>query len=184
MTNDLLSGHAAPGFDDPLGMLAACHRRIEKQLATLDRLQRHLPEHGADEDARAAARAIMRYFDGAALNHHADEEHSVFPRLIAARGAEAENVAARLEREHEQLAALWARLRPLLVGIATGERANLSPHDVTAVRDAYDSHIALEENELIPMAAAAFDAQTLAAIGREMAARRNVEQGGAREESR
>ncbi len=173
-TNDLLGGHAAPSFDDPLGMLRACHRRIEKQLATLERLQRHLPEHGCDEDAKAAARAVMRYFDTAAVNHHADEEDSVFPRLVALRGEPARVVAARLSREHEALAAHWARLRPLLVGIATGERANLSAHDVTVTRDAYDGHIALEETELIPLAEAAFDASTIADIGREMAARRNA----------
>ena len=46
MTDHLLSDPAAPSFDDPLGMLSACHRRIERQLATLARLQRHLPEHG------------------------------------------------------------------------------------------------------------------------------------------
>jgi hemerythrin-like domain-containing protein len=175
MNNDLFAGHTAPTFDDPLAMLRACHRRIEKQLATLDRLQRHLPEHGCDDDARAAARAIMRYFDTAAVNHHADEEESVFPRLVALRGEEARAVAARLEEEHVALAAGWARLRPLLAGIATGERANLSAHDVALAREPYDRHIAVEETVLIPMAAAAFDAATLAAIGREMATRRNVD---------
>ena len=35
MGRDLLQDHAAPGYDDPLGMLSACHRRIERQLATL-----------------------------------------------------------------------------------------------------------------------------------------------------
>ena len=81
MATDLFSDATAPSFDDPLGMLAACHGRIERQLATLERLQRHLPEHGCDVDARAAARGILRYFDTAAPNHHADEEASVFPRL-------------------------------------------------------------------------------------------------------
>ena len=74
----------APSFDDPLGMLRACHGRIERQLVTLGRLVRHLPEHGAGcRRARRGARAILRYFDTAAPNHHADEEASVFPRLLA-----------------------------------------------------------------------------------------------------
>jgi hypothetical protein len=55
MTADPLSNSLAPGFDDPLGMLVACHRRIERELITLGRLQRHLPEHGCDDAARAAA---------------------------------------------------------------------------------------------------------------------------------
>src|SRR5512133_3919118 len=141
MNLDLLGGHTAPSFDDPLGMLRACHRRIEKQLATLDRLQRHLPEHGHDDDARNAARAILRYFDTAAVNHHADEEHSIFPRLALAAAAEAKALTADLERQHRDLAEQWAHLRPLLVGIAAGQRANLAPRDVTALREAYAQHI-------------------------------------------
>ena len=83
MAADSIFKPVTPGFDDPLGMLAACHRRIERELATLERLQRHLPEHGCDDDARAAAGAILKYFDGAAPNHDADEEQSLFPRLLA-----------------------------------------------------------------------------------------------------
>jgi hemerythrin-like domain-containing protein len=175
MSNDLLSDPAAPGYDDPLGMLSACHGRIERQLATLARLQRHLPEHGCDTDARAAARGILRYFDTAAPNHHADEEASVFPRLRAALPGRADTLIAELEREHRTLAANWRHLRPLLAAIAAGARANLSPKQVALVRAAYAAHIAKEEDELIPLAARAFNAAMLTAIGREMAARRGVD---------
>lgn len=174
---DLLSGQTAPSYDDPLGMIRACHRRIERQLATLDRLQRHLPEHGCDDDARAAARAILRYFDTSAVHHHADEEESLFPRLAAAAGHEAQAIAAELERDHEVLAERWARLRPLLVGIASGQRAVLAPKDVTDMREAYDRHIVREETELLPIASAQLGAAALKEIGQEMAARRNVETG-------
>jgi hemerythrin-like domain-containing protein len=173
MARDLFPEAAAATFDDPLGMLKACHSRIERQLMTLGRLQRHLPQNGCDDDARAAARAILRYFDLAAPNHHADEETSIFPRL-AAKAPQARSLLEQLERDHATLAAGWTRLRPLLASIAAGQRANLSAKDVAVVRRAYESHIAREEGELIPLAAAAFDAETLAAIGREMAARRNV----------
>ncbi len=173
MANELFPDVAAPSFDDPLGMLSACHGRIERQLATLGRLQRYLPQHGCDTDARVAARAILRYFDLAAPNHHADEEASVFPRLAAA-SPSAKKLLDDLERDHAALAQSWTRLRPLLASIAAGQRANLSAKDVAAVRRAYDAHIAREENELLPLAAATFDAEVLAAIGREMAQRRNV----------
>jgi len=173
MARDLFPETAAATFDDPLGMLKACHGRIERQLMTLGRLQRHLPQFGCDDDARAAARAILRYFDLAAPNHHADEEASVFPRLIAMAPL-ARGLLDELERDHATLADRWTRLRPLLASIAAGQRANLSAKDVANVRRAYESHIAREEGELIPLAASTFDAQTLAAIGKEMAARRNV----------
>jgi hemerythrin-like domain-containing protein len=175
MAAAFLSEPAAPSFDDPLGMLSACHGRIERHLGTLERLQRHLPEHGADLDARAAARGILRYFDIAAPHHHADEERSLFPRLRRARPNDAPPLLAALEQEHESLAAKWRRLRPLLTGIAAGNRANLSARDVAEIRSAYLAHIAHEERELIPFAAATLDATALAEIGAEMAARRGVD---------
>jgi hemerythrin-like domain-containing protein len=175
MATDPFSDATAPAFDDPLGMLAACHRRIERQLVTLDRLQRHLPEFGCDTDARAAARGILKYFDTAAPNHHADEEASVFPRLRTAVPGHAGALTGDLEDDHRTLAANWRRLRPLLAGIAAGARANLSAKHVADVRAAYSAHIAREEDELIPLAARTFDAATLAEIGREMAARRGVD---------
>jgi hemerythrin-like domain-containing protein len=174
MAFDPFSESTAPSFDDPLGMLRSCHRRIERQLATLDRLQRHLPEHGCDADARTAARTIMKYFDTAAPNHHADEEASVFPRLMAALPGRADALIADLERDHDTLAENWRKLRPLLAAIAAGARANLSPRQVDGVRAAYETHIAREEGELIPLAAQALDADALAEIGSEMAARRGA----------
>jgi len=177
MAATLFSEHAAPGFDDPLGMLRACHGRIERQLETLHRLQRHLPEHGCDLDARAAARGILRYFDTAAPHHHEDEEESVFPRLEAARPGEAGLLIAELARDHALLAAHWRKLRPLLAAIACGQRANLPPRQVADVAGAYERHIAREERDLIPLAQRCFDTATIAAIGREMAQRRGVDPG-------
>ena len=173
MPHDPFAVNAAPGFDDPLGMLRACHRRIERQLATLGRLLRHLPEHHADADARAAATAIMRYFDTAAINHHADEEQSLFPRLVAA-APDARELVRHLEREHVTLAARWARLRPLLSAIVARGGAFLPVKDVDAFRAAYAAHIAREEGELLPRAEQVLATKDLAAIGAEMAARRDV----------
>ena len=77
-------GHTAPdgGFEVPLEMLSACHHRVERQCATLRRLVAHLATRGADADAAAAAAAVLRYFDSAAKDHHADEEQDLFPALI------------------------------------------------------------------------------------------------------
>jgi hemerythrin-like domain-containing protein len=174
MATNPLSDQATPGFDDPLGLLAACHRRIERQLATLARLQRHLPENGCDAGARAAARAILRYFDTAAPNHHTDEEQSLFPR-VAALTQQADALLGELEREHARLADNWRKLRPLLASIAAGRRATLPPRQVIDVAGTYRAHIAKEESRLLPLAERIFDAPALKAIGDEMAARRGVE---------
>jgi hemerythrin-like domain-containing protein len=170
--NPLLPTDAAT-FDDPLAMLVACHGRIRKQLATLGRLERHLPEHGHDADARAAARAILRYFDSAAVHHHEDEEASLLPRLVA-RVPEARALAPRLLAEHRELAERWRTLRPLLSGIAAGQRAVMPPRLVLEITAAYESHIAIVEAELIPLAQDVLPPDEIAAIGREMAQRRGV----------
>ena len=130
MAAHFLSDQTAPNFDDPLGMLTACHGRIGRQLETLARLQRHLPENGCDHDARVAARGILKYFDTAAPNHHADEEASLFPRLARALPDGIGTLLADLERDHATLAVNWRKLRPLLAAIAGGQRANLPPGQV------------------------------------------------------
>jgi hemerythrin-like domain-containing protein len=165
--------HSAPGFDDPIGVLRACHRRMERQLATLSRLCRHLPEHHADEDARTAAAAILRYFDTAAVNHPADEEATLLPRLRAARP----DVAAlcfEIERDHVALGERWQRLRPRLAAVAVGRSGYLPIREVEAFRGGYAAHIAKEEASLLPVAMQALEGAMLAEIGEEMAARRNL----------
>ena len=171
--NPSLPGADAATFDEPLAMLVACHGRIHKQLGTLARLERHVPVHGHDADARAAARAIMRYFDSAAVHHHEDEEQSLMPRVLA-KAPEARALASRLARDHDALAEHWRKLRPLLSGIATGQRAALPPKLVRDVTEAYEAHIAFEENELIPLAQDVLGADEIAAMGREMMLRRGV----------
>ncbi|MCC6195223.1 MAG: hemerythrin domain-containing protein [Burkholderiales bacterium] len=164
----------APNFDDPLGVLRACHRRIERQLATLRRLRKHLPAHHADNDARSAAAAILRYFDSAARNHHADEELSLFPRLAAAWPPEGGKLAATLASEHIELDRRWFRLRPLLAAIVGRGNAYLPVKEVEDFCAAYEAHIGREEAQVLPRARAVLDAATLATIGAEMAERRDL----------
>src|SRR5665647_521132 len=67
----------AVGFEQPFEMLEACHERVNRMLALLVRLREYLPGHGTDDNARQAARDVMRYFDLAAPHHHQDEELSL-----------------------------------------------------------------------------------------------------------
>ena len=76
----------APDFDQPVAVLKHCHGRIRKQLATLEKLLAHLPGHGADEQARQAASAVLKYFEKAAHLHHEDEEQDLIPMLRAVAG--------------------------------------------------------------------------------------------------
>jgi hemerythrin-like domain-containing protein len=160
-----------PSFDDPLAMLRACHGRLEHQLATLERLARHLPEHGCDANARAAARAILRYFDSAEPNHHADEEASIFPRLLA-HTPSVRNLVERLADEHDRMHANWRKARPLLAGIASGQRANLPPRIVHDMQRIYAAHLEIEHESLLPVCEDLLTHAELAEISGEMAARR------------
>lgn len=60
-------------------MLEACHERVQRTLGLLGRLREHVRKQGVDNDARQAARDVLRYFDIAAPLHHQDEELHVFP---------------------------------------------------------------------------------------------------------
>ena len=153
-------------------MLAACHDRVERSLALLERLQAHLGEHGPDAAARDAARDVLRYFDLAAPHHHQDEERHVLPVLRAAgQGA----LADRIEREHVALTGAWAALRPGLQALVDTARAPDPMRDGWAgFAAAYRAHAVLEDSDVFPRARPVLDARSQAAMGREMAARRGA----------
>lgn len=169
---------AAVGFDSPLAMLAECHRRVERQCATLDRLVPHLAAHGSDAAAREAAAAVMRYFDTAAQNHHADEEDDLFPALIESMaGSDAvclREIIHRLLDDHHALGQRWAALRRTLQQVVEGKPAALDGSEVQAFAEHYASHIALEEGELLPMAARLLGDDALERIGDAMRSRRGL----------
>jgi hemerythrin-like domain-containing protein len=160
-------------------MLSACHARIEHQCATLRRLVLHLASHGADEDARSAATAVMRYFDTAAKHHHEDEEKDLFPALIESM-AGSDPVCLRemtqgLAAEHRELEARWHRLRTVLEQIAAGNAVTLNSDDVEALVRLYERHMEREEQELLPMAARLLSDEELERIGRAMRKRRGIQ---------
>ena len=172
--SDLLGGAFVSSFDNPLEMLLACHGKIQSQCATLRKLLQHLSSYGCDEQARQAAQAILRYFDTAGENHHADEEQDLFPRLLATPNAEVHELIARLLDEHKVLNAAWQQLRPLLLGIAEGCAPELDIKSVEHFISVHDRHIFLENTQLLPQAAKLLNHMQLEALGRSMAARRGV----------
>lgn len=175
-----LPGHSAPtaGFEVPLEMLAACHLRVESQCATLLRLVPHVAAHGADEPAREAAAAVLRYFDTAAVHHHADEEVDLFPALIESMaGSDAvclRELVAALTADHRELERRWRGLRRALEALANGHGATLAADEVQAFVQRYQEHIAREEAELLPMAARLLSDAELDRIGLAMRARRGA----------
>jgi hemerythrin-like domain-containing protein len=173
----------AVGFDTPLAMLAECHRRVERQCATLARLVPHLAARGSDAAAAEAATAVMRYFDTAAPNHHADEEDDLFPALLESMaGSDAvclREIIASLSADHRELDRRWAALRRVLEPVAAGLPGALSADDVKSFADLYARHIAREEGELLPMAERLLADADLDRIGASMRCRRGLVDGDA-----
>lgn len=164
-------------FDEPFEMLRACHERVHRMLALLDRLREHVQGHGADPHARAAARDVMRYFDQAAPQHHRDEELHVFPPLLAQGHPDTVAVVARLRQDHVQMESRWAAARDILAQIADASLTALTPaHQATldAFAGLYAGHIQAEEDIAYPAAASLLQGEALQAMGREMMARRGV----------
>ena len=173
MTRSLL-GAAAPGFDAPLDVLEACHGRIARQCDTLEKLLDHLPAHGTDAQAQQAARAVLAYFDTAAVHHHDDEERNLFPLLEAANAPGACDLVETLTLEHDQQALLWRRLRIELQGIAAGASPALDAALARRFVALNRTHLEFENAHLLPLARRTLDAAALVRLGRAMAARRGV----------
>jgi hemerythrin-like domain-containing protein len=169
---------AVVGFDDPLEMLLACHRRIEKQLETLKRLRAHLESGPMDAEASRAAQSVLRYFPRSALHHQEDEEKDVFP-LLALRidepGERSRFDALReeLERDHREIESIWARLKKPLEGIAEGLPRVLPASDVHAFVAAYTRHILAEESSLQDLFDRWLNDEDRRELGRSMSARRS-----------
>ncbi|MBT9590903.1 MAG: hemerythrin domain-containing protein [Thiobacillus sp.] len=173
MTASLL-GSAAPGFDRPLDVLEACHGRISKQCDTLDKLLAHLPIHGADTQAQQAARAVLAYFDTAAMHHHDDEERNLFPLLELVGASGACELVATLTLEHDELALLWRRVRMELQQIASAAASALDEGLTRRFIALNRSHLEFENAYVLPLARQVLGVAEIERLGRAMAARRSV----------
>ena len=160
----------APGFEDPIGLLASCHERIEGHCATLERLKAHVRVHGGDREAREAAARVFQYFAQAGRWHHEDEERDLAPLLERHGDPALSAVVARLMAEHRDLERAYAPIERALQSLpASPGELPIEPY-VSLIR----AHIAAENTQLLPRARAVLGPSEVAALGRAMAARRGV----------
>ncbi len=172
-------GSPAVGFEQPFEMLVACHERVRRSLALLQRLIDHVASQGHDAQSRAAAGDVLRYFDLAAPLHHQDEELHVFPMLPADGDAALAAAVAGLRRDHARMEALWAGLRTTLGAWSRADAAGgVDPALRQQVADfvgLYGAHIEVEEGRVFPAARARMEAPRLAAMSADMQRRRRNE---------
>jgi hemerythrin-like domain-containing protein len=170
------------GYDEPLGLLSDCHRRIERFLAALVLTTSAGNGGPLTRQQRADIEGALTYFANAAPKHTADEEESLFPRLRGVADADAVRALATIERlehdhdvadEHHRCAD--ALLRQWLADdrLDASSLGKLRAH-LAALQTLYSAHIAVEDRELFPAAGRVLTRDDLATIGREMAARRRL----------
>lgn len=165
------------GFDDPIGMLTDCHRRIENFLRVLDIVRNRAKGRTLSEEEASAVRASLDYFRTGGRRHTADEEESLFPRLRAQLSAQDFKELDGLEHEHQFADARHAEVDDLYTHwISAGtlndaESARLATAVDELVR-MYAGHIRIEEEVVFPRAARALDPETVKAIGDEFRKRR------------
>ena len=169
------------GFDEPLGLLSDCHRRIERFLDLLVRIAHDYAHASLPPDAAGAVCKARQYFAHAAPKHTADEEESLFPRMKAAARANGKTCEAieRLEGDHDRAAPLHKRIDFLLdewgrAGSLQSERSTELHSLLEALRELYSAHIHVEDTEVFPLAGTLLTAKELAAVGSEMRARRGL----------
>jgi hemerythrin-like domain-containing protein len=169
-------------FRNPLGLLSDCHRRIERFLDGLIAISEEAQGNKLDDVQRQQFEVGLRYFRDAAPNHTLDEEESLFPRLRLHKDGESLTALALLDglhADHTEAEIKHQRVDDLGRAWLADER--LSPDHarifislLKELRATYEKHIAVEDNELFPLAGRTLDRAELEAIAHEMAARRGL----------
>lgn len=172
-----IGAKADSGFDDPIGMLTDCHRRIELFLGMLCTVAERAVGRELTGEEAAAVRSALQYFRTGGVRHTADEEESLFPRLRAAQRADSLAKLEGLEADHHEAAALHESVEQLYSEWMTNERLRPEREEelrtaTNRLRGLYQAHIAVEESVVFPQAAKVLDRATITSMGQEFRTRR------------
>jgi hemerythrin-like domain-containing protein len=165
------------GFDDPIGMLTDCHRRIEHFLAILVLVADRAAGRALTGEESAAVHAALQYFRKGGQRHNADEEESLFPRLRAAARDDGFEEIQGLESDHRDAGHLHESVERLYHSWTQhGALSGPDQADLVSMTQRlnrlYEEHIRLEEQVVFPRAASLLNKQSMAEIGQEFRARR------------
>ncbi len=152
-----------------------CHREMQRQLGLLGALARDIETDGLTPAVRARVHEVQTWFNVQAREHHLDEEHNVFPALLASADEEVVQAAHRLTQDHAWLETDWMEIEPSLAAAGDGytwfDPAVLR-YAVDVFQQLYLDHIVLEETLAYPAARSAIPQAEIVAMGVEMARRR------------
>lgn len=169
-------------FEEPLGLLGDCHRRIEHFLGVLLKITDELKGAELPPSYRTAIETSLRYFKDAAPRHTRDEEDSLFPRMRQSQDPEiqaAMKQMEQLEAEHDLADVAHAEVDALGRQWLSRNRLDAAEagrlHELLeALQKSYAKHLDVEDRVIFPLAGRVLSEQELAQVGREMAGRRDL----------
>lgn len=141
--------------NDRFKALDRCHQQIHEHLEQLSELLQRLETSSDSVHCRQKAKTIEAFFSETARDHHAEEEHNVFPNLLLSDDAQLVQAVLTLKQDHGWIEQNWLELAPMLRAIAQGEDwvdiAELK-HSVEVFLSLCHDHIVLEETLIYPEA--------------------------------
>ena len=163
------------GFDDPIGMLKDCHRRIESFLGILCMVVDRARGRSLTGEERDAVKVALEYFRTGGQRHTADEEESLFPRLRKSDAKSFEEID-RLEDDHRQANELHGSIERLysvwIESDCLGVEETQLLSQTARLQQLYSAHIQVEETIVFARASQVLDSRIIAEIGTEFRFRR------------
>ncbi len=164
------------GFEDPIGMLADCHRRVESFLGILCVVVERAQNRELADEEKTAVQSALHYFKQGGQRHTADEEESLFPRLRGGSDPAIEAIVG-LQSDHRRANRLHDAIESLyLTWISSGKLAPGQQEQLLSqtaeLKELYAAHIQVEETVVFPYAAKVLDSELIASIGAEFKMRR------------
>ncbi|HEY0826254.1 MAG TPA: hemerythrin domain-containing protein [Ramlibacter sp.] len=159
-------------IDGSLASFSECHHDFVAQLHSA----LYLPDLvTAAARARTMANELLEMFRDRVSAHHAEEERDLFPAVLHAAepGGELDEVramVAQLVREHRDMEARWAALRPRVEAVARGETPALDAALIEDLVQHFFAHAHFEEEHFLPLAQKVLGRQgeAMATLGRTM----------------
>jgi hemerythrin-like domain-containing protein len=165
------------GFEDPIGMLTDCHRRIEHFVDILCMVVERAQHRALNDEEARAIEVALEYFRVGGARHNADEEESLFPRLGGRTGEESIVELDGLKQDHQTAGSLHTAVENLYRKWLTDQTLDVADWQALSVatkklKALYAVHIQVEEQVVFPRASKTLDDETIQLIGQEFRNRR------------
>lgn len=166
-------------YERPIDLLLSCHEKILHFSSALFEVSLALKEKGWNEEIKVSISQVRRYFNIAGPDHHLDEEHHLFPAIIALdpelklpESTEIVHLLNRLIKEHVESDVLWETLDTML----EEESEDFTTLEKLALKfkTTIQEHARIENEQIFPYAIKNINKDELKKIGLAIAERRGI----------